>query len=325
MRRVLWNIAGILLIVALCMVLFHGPCAAFIMKLDANERLLVVAPHPDDEVLGCGGLLQRVKALGGTAGVVYLTAGDGCLSLNPFTLVNGRQIHRNLGYRRINEAVQAMGALNITKDRMVFLGFPDQGLLPLWRMQAKNPYEEFRSRLTGANRVFYTAAESRGLSYDYDSLIQSLSLVIDRFNPTIVLIPSRFDAHPDHQATNYFVKMALKNRKRSPKVYSYLVHYKSWPAKSKKQGFYEAMQLPKELPHNSYELWLVPTEFQCKIQAIRAYRSQHPKVNRNLSSFARGEEIFWRENIGNLETPGVKAKPNQRDIEDWKSDYQTFT
>jgi len=36
-----------------------------------------VAPHPDDETLGTGGLIQRVLARGGTARVVLVTAGDG--------------------------------------------------------------------------------------------------------------------------------------------------------------------------------------------------------------------------------------------------------
>ena len=42
-----------------------------------GTRLLVIAPHPDDEVLGAGGLMQRVHAGGGTVRVVYLTDGDG--------------------------------------------------------------------------------------------------------------------------------------------------------------------------------------------------------------------------------------------------------
>ena len=40
-------------------------------------RLLVIAPHPDDEVLGAGGLMQRVHATGGAVRVVYLTDGEG--------------------------------------------------------------------------------------------------------------------------------------------------------------------------------------------------------------------------------------------------------
>ena len=37
----------------------------------------MIAPHPDDEVLGAGGLMQRVKSTGGAVRVVYLTDGDG--------------------------------------------------------------------------------------------------------------------------------------------------------------------------------------------------------------------------------------------------------
>ncbi|HYO18115.1 MAG TPA: PIG-L deacetylase family protein [Dermatophilaceae bacterium] len=40
-----------------------------------EQRLLVVAPHPDDEVLGCAGTMARVKALGGEVFVLMLTAG----------------------------------------------------------------------------------------------------------------------------------------------------------------------------------------------------------------------------------------------------------
>jgi LmbE family N-acetylglucosaminyl deacetylase len=41
-----------------------------------SQRLLVVAPHPDDELLGCGGLINRVKRAGGQVFVLFLTVGD---------------------------------------------------------------------------------------------------------------------------------------------------------------------------------------------------------------------------------------------------------
>src|SRR3989344_3474180 len=40
-----------------------------------KETLLVIAAHPDDEVLGCGGLISRVKEGGGKVFVLFLTNG----------------------------------------------------------------------------------------------------------------------------------------------------------------------------------------------------------------------------------------------------------
>ena len=42
----------------------------------SRQRVLVLAPHPDDEVLGCGGLMSRVKDAGGEVYVHFLTVGD---------------------------------------------------------------------------------------------------------------------------------------------------------------------------------------------------------------------------------------------------------
>ena len=40
-----------------------------------RQRLLVVAPHPDDETLGCAGTIARVKSLGGQAYVMVVSVG----------------------------------------------------------------------------------------------------------------------------------------------------------------------------------------------------------------------------------------------------------
>lgn len=40
-----------------------------------QQRLLVVTPHPDDETIGCAGTIARVKALGGQAYVMVVSAG----------------------------------------------------------------------------------------------------------------------------------------------------------------------------------------------------------------------------------------------------------
>ncbi|MBN1422066.1 MAG: PIG-L family deacetylase [Planctomycetes bacterium] len=42
----------------------------------AKQRVLVIAPHADDEVIGAGGLMARVKAAGGEVFVQVLSVGD---------------------------------------------------------------------------------------------------------------------------------------------------------------------------------------------------------------------------------------------------------
>ncbi|KKR86620.1 MAG: hypothetical protein UU34_C0012G0018 [Candidatus Curtissbacteria bacterium GW2011_GWA1_41_11] len=41
-----------------------------------KQKLLVIAPHPDDEVIGCGGLIAKIKDAGGQVYVLFLTVGD---------------------------------------------------------------------------------------------------------------------------------------------------------------------------------------------------------------------------------------------------------
>lgn len=51
------------------------PNRKFLMITLKNKTLLVVAAHPDDEALGCGGLISRVKREGGRVFVLFITNG----------------------------------------------------------------------------------------------------------------------------------------------------------------------------------------------------------------------------------------------------------
>ncbi len=42
----------------------------------ADQRVLVIAPHPDDEAYGCGGTIAKVKASGGEVFVIVGSVGD---------------------------------------------------------------------------------------------------------------------------------------------------------------------------------------------------------------------------------------------------------
>ena len=81
------------------------------------ERILVLAPHPDDEVFGCGGAILRQIAEGGAVQVVVVTDGD----FQP----NCTDIQKYAQTRR-DESCNAAQALGYGNP--VFLGLKDRGL-----------------------------------------------------------------------------------------------------------------------------------------------------------------------------------------------------
>jgi N-acetylglucosamine malate deacetylase 1 len=52
------------------------PAGASVRDFWARQRLLVIAPHADDEAYGCAGTIAKVKAAGGTAYVIIASVGD---------------------------------------------------------------------------------------------------------------------------------------------------------------------------------------------------------------------------------------------------------
>lgn len=41
-----------------------------------KERVLVIAPHPDDEIIGCGGTMAQHVEKGDRIFVIYVTSGE---------------------------------------------------------------------------------------------------------------------------------------------------------------------------------------------------------------------------------------------------------
>ncbi len=78
--------------------------------------LLVVSPHPDDEVLGAGGLMRTCLERGDAVSVVSVTDGEGAYPDWP-----------GLKERRRVELESALSALSSSRLRIVRLSLPDGG------------------------------------------------------------------------------------------------------------------------------------------------------------------------------------------------------
>lgn len=88
----------------------------------AEGRVLIVAPHPDDEVIGCGGLISRLVAEGNAPQIVVMTGGEGshrgCCNLPDEDIKNARR-----GLTR-----KALGILGVPGENIHELNFPDGGI-----------------------------------------------------------------------------------------------------------------------------------------------------------------------------------------------------
>jgi LmbE family N-acetylglucosaminyl deacetylase len=84
-----------------------------------DEAVLVLAPHPDDESLGCGGLIAEHHARGHDVYVIVLTDGTG-------SHIHSREYPASrLAALRMREARDAIAALGLPDDRIDFLGLRD--------------------------------------------------------------------------------------------------------------------------------------------------------------------------------------------------------
>src|SRR6266404_5131934 len=149
--------------------------------LSAQDRVLVLAAHPDDETLATGGLLQKALAAGAAVRILFVTDGDN----NPWPQ---RVIERRWritasdrtrwGERRRREAGAALACLGAPPDCACFFGYPDQSLTDL-------------------------------LLANDESLPLTLATEIAAWRPTLLVSPHAADRHPDHSALALFLRRAL--------------------------------------------------------------------------------------------------------------------
>lgn len=83
------------------------------------RRLWVVSPHPDDEVLACGGLIQAATAHGLSVMVVSVTDGEACYpGQSQWPQARLRDVRRR-------ELANAMQALGLDATHVTSLALPD--------------------------------------------------------------------------------------------------------------------------------------------------------------------------------------------------------
>ena len=138
----------------------------------SQERILVFAPHPDDETLGCGGLMRKAKSAGAEVFVQFLTVGD--------------------------TADQSPRGFSTAQERYTEIKrVSDHFRWDDWHMAL--PGDKYHLRLDTLPRV------------ELNQLIERESpLSISNLRPTVVIAPHRTSYNQDHQVTAEAVHTALR-------------------------------------------------------------------------------------------------------------------
>ena len=146
----------------------------------------MVAPHPDDEALGCGGLLALLRRAGQPVAAVLVS--DGTMSHPGSRLFSApaRQAVREAEFRH------ALTVLGIDTEPLL-LALPD-------------------------GRVPATTAEP-----GFEEAVTTLRAFVHRHAAATVLVPWRRDPHPDHRASSRLVAAALAGLPQPPRCLEYVV------------------------------------------------------------------------------------------------------
>ncbi len=272
---------------------------------DKTSRLLVFAPHCDDETLGCGGLIERTLELGGAVRTVMLTNGDGFRTAVERQTRNLRvepQDYIRFASTRQDESIKAMQSLGIPRKDVLFFGYPDRGLMSLWNDHWSRS-KLYTSSFTRCSASPYTNTYHTSSKYCGEDLLDDIKSEIQDFHPTKIMVTHPSDDHPDHAASSAFVTLALKQLQnesrpgswlRRVRLSYYLVHRGDWPMP---QGAHlnEILDPPRQMAHLDTRwssLALKPSEVQRKARSIELYPSQTSLMGRFLMSFARRTEIY---------------------------------
>lgn len=267
------------------------------IELTPKDRILILAPHPDDEIIACGGIIQKAVSKGIPIRIVFFTYGDN----NQWSFILYRKhpvlkpgAVRSMGLIRHDEAIEADRILGVSDSDLIFLGYPDFGTLNIWYAHwGKEP--PFKSMLTKVDAVPYKNAMRPGAPYKGEEVLRDLESILREFKPTKIFVSHPADHNPDHRSLYLFTRVALWNLEKEikPELYPYLVHFKNWP---KPRGYYPDKNLEPPLFFAGLILWKIlnlnPEEINRKESALKAHKSQYESSSKYLSSFSRLNELF---------------------------------
>ena len=258
---------------------FYPPECPAGPSINPGDRLLIVAPHPDDEVICNGGIIGYAVEHQVPLKVVVVTDGNDTKT-SPVT--------------RHNESINGTKILGLKEEDIIFLGYKDGSLRILlndhWEID--NPF----TASDGSKQINYPYALEKNGTYSGSSLTNNLKTIITDFKPTIIVYPSGDDEQFDHQATSGFTELATTQTRYNGSKYTYLLHLPpNWPSPRSYYPEYYLIPPTQLVGMENGPQWsmfnLTTHQQRLKEESFQAYRTQIVPSS-YLLSFLRKNELF---------------------------------
>src|SRR5579859_5342184 len=241
--------------------------------LDLQQRILVIAPHPDDAEIAAFGLYADREAT-----VVTVTAGNAG-DMNYRASVSDPAEHYALkGYLRAFDSVTVPWQGNIPPERTANLGFFD-GRLDAMYLAPKQTFSEVYGSNTDVAHYrranLSSLVSSAARSNTWQHLVEDLVQVLRKVNPGIVVMPDpRLDTHLDHEFASVALDQALEQWQGNPIFLLYTNHgdanhYPYGPA-----GTVVSLP-PGERRISMQKIYSHPTAHTLQIRKLFALESMH--------------------------------------------------
>jgi LmbE family N-acetylglucosaminyl deacetylase len=296
---------------ALLFLLASGLSAVF---GQSSGSIVVFAPHPDDEVIRCAGIIMQALARGEKVKVVDITSGDGFdaaaagVAHKAIDKVDSEDFFA-LSRLRQTQSRNALQILGGNADDLIILGYADGEL--------GNSYESkddkvIRQQFTKKDETYaliqkdyHSSVHGKPAAYKRSSVLGDLVELLKTLQPTEIYVTDGTDGHIDHRAAFWFVRDAAKQVGYKGSFYTFLVHgLPAWPfptGVTPTQPFesrkVDGEVVPRGLPWPPpRRVPLTREQADRKLKSIRAHDIPvvgMPEHQSEMESFVKSEEVFW--------------------------------
>ena len=138
------------------------------------KSILIISPHPDDAILGCGGTIIKETRNKKQVYIVYLTDGRACYEV---TGIKSELTLEQIAEKRKKEAIDSSRKLGVPIKNLFFF--------EIWDQKLKEPK-------------------------NFSKALLELKKLLHKIKPFRIFGPVFKNRHPDHQATHDIILEALK-------------------------------------------------------------------------------------------------------------------